>query len=92
MHELLTGKYRGAAHNNCNLNYKILKFIPIIFHNVANYDAHLFIKNLGKTTGKIIVFLIMKKKLNVDAFVNKQGKTCSIKRQIRFIDSFKFMA
>ena len=28
-----TGKYRGAAHNTCNLRYKIPKEIPIIFHN-----------------------------------------------------------
>ena len=28
-----TGKYRGAAHNICNLRYKTLKEIPIVFHN-----------------------------------------------------------
>ena len=28
-----TGKYRGAAHNICNLRYKISKEIPIVFHN-----------------------------------------------------------
>ena len=28
-----TGKYRGAAHNTCNLRYKIPKNIPVIFHN-----------------------------------------------------------
>ena len=33
-----TGKYRGAAHNNCNLNYKISKQIPIVFHNGSIYD------------------------------------------------------
>ena len=26
-----TGLYRGAAHNNCNLKYKIPKHIPIVF-------------------------------------------------------------
>jgi len=43
-HDHLTGKYRGAAHNACYLNYKIPKQIPVIFHNLAGYDAHLFIK------------------------------------------------
>lgn len=49
----LTGKYRGAAHKSCNLNYKIPKFFPVIFHNLSGYDTHLFIKNIGKTKGKI---------------------------------------
>ena len=49
----LTGKYRGTAHKSCNLNYRVPKFIPVIFHNLAKYDAHLFIKNLGKTEGKL---------------------------------------
>ena len=30
---MYTGKYRGAAHSNCNLNYKIPKEIPVVFHN-----------------------------------------------------------
>ena len=48
-----TGKFRGAAHNSCNLSYRKPKFFPVIFHNLAGYDAHLFIKNLGKTEGEI---------------------------------------
>ncbi|XP_065662849.1 uncharacterized protein LOC136085468 [Hydra vulgaris] len=43
----LTGKYRGAAHNNCNLKYKIPKFFPVLFHNLSGYDSHLFIKKLS---------------------------------------------
>ena len=42
-----SGKYRGAAHRNCNLQYKIPSYIPIVFHNLAGYDAHLFIRELG---------------------------------------------
>ena len=33
-----TGKYRGAAHNICNLRYKVPKEIPIVFHNGTTYD------------------------------------------------------
>ena len=40
----LTGKYRGAAHNDCNLNYQIPKLIPVYLHNLSGYDCHLFIK------------------------------------------------
>ena len=35
-----TGKYSGAACNSCNLNYKILNEIPIVFHNGSTYDYH----------------------------------------------------
>ena len=47
----ITGKYRGAAHNKCNLNYRICVGsykIPIFFHNGKKYDFHLFVKELGK--------------------------------------------
>ena len=44
----LTGKYRGAAHNQCNLNFKLPKFYPVIFHNLSGYDTHMFIKELAE--------------------------------------------
>ena len=47
-----TGLYRGVAHNNCNLKYRIPNFVPIAFHNLSGCDAHLFIKELGKKFNK----------------------------------------
>ena len=95
----LTGKYRGAAHNECNLNYRIPKFFPVIFHNLSGYDAHLFIKNLGATKGNINCipnneekYISFTKQIVVDTFANKEGRRVEVKREIRFIDSFKFMA
>ena len=35
-----TGKYRSAAHNICNLSYKVPKEIPVVFHNGSTYDYH----------------------------------------------------
>ena len=43
-----TGKYRGAAHNICNLRYKIPKEIPVVFHNGSTYDYNFIIKELAK--------------------------------------------
>ena len=43
-----TGKYRGAAHNICNLRCKVSKEIPIVFHNGSIYDYHFIIKDLVK--------------------------------------------
>ena len=41
-----TGEYRGAAHRNCNLQCRKPMIIPVVFHNLQGYDAHLFIKQL----------------------------------------------
>ena len=68
-----TGKFRGAAHNICNLRYKTLKEIPIVFHNGSTYDYHFIIKQLvkefdrqlkcsGKNTEKFITFSVPIKK------------------------------
>ena len=40
----LTGKFRGAAHEACNLKYRVPKFFPVVFHNLSGYDSHLFLK------------------------------------------------
>ena len=47
-----TAEYRRAAHNNCNLKYKVPDQIPIVFHKLNGYDAHLFIKELRKRFDK----------------------------------------
>ena len=51
----ITGKYRGPAHCNCNINMKICKKLPIIFHNLRGYDGHLITKELTKFKCKINV-------------------------------------
>ena len=48
IHDHYTGKYRRAAHSICNLQYKIPKEIPVVFHNGSTYDYHFIIKQLAK--------------------------------------------
>ena len=93
-----TGKYRGAAHNLCNLQFKKPKFTPVIFHNLSGYDAHLFVKNLAKSVGDIKCipnkeekYISFSKDIIVEEY-EKDGKKHEIKHEIRFLDSFKFMA
>ena len=45
----LTGKYRGASHNKCNLNCQHLQsnLIPILFHNVSGYDCQIIFEQLS---------------------------------------------
>ena len=89
-------KYGGAAHNICNLRYKVPKEIPIVFHNGSIYDYHFIIKELvkefegnfeclGENTGKYITFSVpIKKKI--------ENKDLEITYKIKFIDSYRFMA
>ena len=91
-----TGKYRGAAHNICNLRYKVPKEIPVVFHNGSTYDYHFIIKELvkefegnfdclGENTEKYITFSVsLKKKI--------KNKNLEITYKIKFIDSFRFMS
>jgi len=43
-----TGKYRGAAHSSCNLAHMIPTHIPVVFHNLTSYDAHIIIRELAQ--------------------------------------------
>ena len=91
-----TRKYRGAAHNICNLRYKVPKEIPVVFHNGSNYDYHFIIKelaeefegnfvSLGENTEKYITFSVpVKKKID--------NKDLEITYKIKFIDSYRFMS
>ena len=94
-----TGVYRGAAHFGCNLRYKIPNYIPVVFHNLAGYDAHLFIRELAKYTTDIGViakniedYISFSIKEEVDKYVDKNGKEKFREIELRFINSFKFMS
>ena len=94
-HRHYKGKHRGAAHNICNLRYKIPKEIPVVFHNGSTYDYHFIIKELvkefdgnfkclGENTEKYITFSVpIKKKI--------ENKDIEITCKIKFNDSYRFM-
>ena len=47
----VTGKFRGAAHWNCNL--QLTEKVLIIFHNLRGYDSHLIFDELKNVDVKI---------------------------------------
>ena len=70
------GKYRGAAHNMCNLRYKTPEEIHVVFHNGSTYDYHFIIKELvkefdgnfeclGENTEQYITFSVPIKKIKI---------------------------
>ncbi len=72
-------------------------FVPVVFHNLEGYDAHLFVKSLGmekgdikcipKTDGKYISF---SKNIPMETIVSDDGKEKTLCLEMRFIDSLKF--
>ena len=50
----LSGKFRGDAHEVCNLKCKIPTFFPVVFHNLSGYDSHIFIKTFENSEGDIL--------------------------------------
>ena len=51
----VTGKFRGVAYKSCNLNLKLTKKAPVIFHNLRGYDSHLVFNELDTSDIKIKV-------------------------------------
>ena len=98
-HDHLTGRFRGVCHGNCNLNYKIPSYIPIFFHNLKNYDSHLFIRPLAANGERVDIipinfekYISFTKYLVVDAYKNSRGIFKQKILQLRFLDSFQFLS
>ena len=78
----ITGKYRGSAHRDCNINVRLNHKSPVVFHNLKNYDSHLIIQELGKFSLKI----------NVITNGLEKYMTLSINSKLNFIDGFQFLS
>jgi len=99
-HCYLSNRFRGAAHAECNRNYRIPKFIPVIFHYLSNYDAHLFIKKIFIKNPEENLKCIATNEERYITFSNEivlydrtdeNEEKIPVKREIRFIDSYRFM-
>lgn len=92
-HSHFDGSYRGAAHQHCNLQYQENRTIPVVFHNLGNYDAHFLLKKLATGfKGEIKIIPINSEKYisfikTVADSSDKHEETVKFK----FIDSFRFM-
>ena len=95
----ITGKYRGSAHQECNLKLRVNSEevkIPVIFHNLRGYDSHFIMQEIGA---------IVKN----HAYINKKGEKCQMNinaipnnmekymafmlgNHLTVIDSFQFMS
>ena len=78
----ITGKCRGSAHRDYNTNVKLSHKIPVLFHNLKNYDLHLIMQELGKFS------------LKINAIPNRLEMyvSFSINNKLSFIDGFQFLS
>ena len=79
--------------------------LPVIFHNLQGYDAHLFIRQLARLSGGMSripsteeKYISFSKKIKVGEYKSRRngctaggGETVSLNFEIRFIDSFKYL-
>ena len=84
-HYHITGKYKGAAHSQCNSKLKIPRKLPVIFHNLENYDGHIIFKELNnfdntdiqvtpKTSEKYMSIIVNKNIIFLDSNQFYKGK------------------
>ena len=96
-----TGRYRGAAHNLCNLKYSKPKNVSVFFHNLSGYDSHFIIKKLGASKERERVtcipnneekYISFTKTITTGDYKGKDGKIKYKTFDIVFKDSYKFMS
>ena len=95
----ITGKFRGSAHQECNLKLRIkpenIK-IPVIFHNLCGYNSHFIMQQIGEIANKhgYTNKKGEKQDLNINTILNNMEKYMAfmLGNHLTFIDSFQFMS
>ena len=54
-HYNITGEYRESTNKDFNIDVNLSHKIPVVFHNLKNFDYHLIMQELGKFNVKINV-------------------------------------
>ena len=95
----ITGKFRGSAHQECNLQLRLnpekVK-IPVIFHNLRGYDSHFIMQEIGAIVKDYEYTNKDGKKcqMNINAIPNNMEKYMAfmLGNHLTFLDSFQFMS
>lgn len=92
-HNHANGKFRGFSHSICNLNYQDRREIPVVFHNLSNYDAHLLIRKLATQMGGEIVIIPNNSEQYIAFTKTVEGSMHPKEEDIKFkfVDSFRFL-
>ena len=80
-HCRITGKYRVSAHWSCNINLKLTKKVPVIFHKLRGCNSHLIMQEISKFDVKV----------NVIPNGLEKCMAFTTDKNFVFIDSMQFM-
>ena len=88
-----TGKFRGAAHSICNLNYKVPQEIPVKIQNGSKYNHYFLIKELAEESKGEFNCLgeIAEKYVSFTVPIKKEHNNKTITYKIKFVDTCRFM-
>jgi hypothetical protein len=78
----ITGKYRQALCNTCNLNLRLRPTLNVYCHNMKNYDGHLIVKKLSTLHAKRINLIAKNAETYMAITVD----------QLKFLDTFSFLS
>ena len=92
----ITGKYKGSAHQDCNMNFKQADKIPVIFHHLSGCNSHFIMREIGQIAKK---HTYKNKKgeeqqMNINVIPNNMEKYMAfmLGKHLVFLDSFQFMS
>ena len=92
----ITGKYKGSAHQDCNMNFKQADKIPVIFHYLRGCNSHFIMQEIGQIAKK---HTYKNKKgeeqqMTINVIPNNMEKYMAfmLGKHLVFLDSFQFMS
>ena len=96
-HDHLAGKFKNAICHTCNSNLRLTRWtLPIVMHNLKNYDTHvLCINGFGKMKGwnYSVIPQTSERYLGTDAtFVVADTFPKKTYFHLKFLDSFQFLS
>ena len=90
----------GVAYSKCNLRARTTNFLPVFFHNLSRYDAHLILKHLNLKVGEELSAIAetdgthISFSINIPACTHKKqsGQLVKLYQSLRFLDSYQFVS
>ena len=79
--KLFTKEDNYSAYSNCNINLRLTKKVPVIFHNLKGYDCHFIMQEISRFD------------IEISVIPNRLEKylAFTINKNLVFIDSMQFM-